>query len=132
MILEEGIENRFKRHHVAAEAIRKAAQSLGFELFPEKEIVSDTVTAIRIPDGIDCRKVLDIMKEEYGVIISGGLERLSTSIWRIGHMGMTASPDFILPTLNAFEKALKEVGYPVELGKGIDVASNVFNGNRSN
>jgi len=129
MILEEGVGNRFRRHHIAAEAMRQAAQTLGLELFPETKVASDTVTAINVPEGVDCRKVMDIMKERYGVIISGGLEKLSTTIWRIAHMGMTASPDFILPTLNAFERALKEVNYPAKLGKGVETASNVFSGN---
>jgi aspartate aminotransferase-like enzyme len=72
MILEEGVGNRFRRHHIAAEAMRQAAQTLGLELFPETEVASDTVTAINVPEGVDCRKVMDIMKERYGVIISGG------------------------------------------------------------
>ena len=128
MILEEGIESRFRRHQIAAKAAREAAWALGLDLFPEKEIASDTLTAIRVPQKIDCRKVTDIMKEKFGVVISGGLEKLSTTIWRIAHMGITASPDFILPTIEAFEEALKESGYPVQLGKGVEKATSVFKG----
>lgn len=128
MALEEGVENRFKRHQISAKAVREAINVLGLEIFPEKAIASDTVTAIKVPEGVDCKKTMDIMKEKYGVLISGGLEKLATSIWRIGHMGITASPDFILPTLRAFEGALKELGYLIKLGKGVEVASSIFRG----
>ena len=127
MILEESIANRFRRHHVAAEAVRNAVQALGLRLFPEKEIASDTVTAVNVPEGVDCRKVTSIMQETYGVMMAAGLEKLATRIWRIPHMGMTASPDFTLPTLNAFERALISAGYPAKLGKGVEAASDVFN-----
>ncbi len=128
MILEEGIENRFRRHHISGKAVREAVRALGLEAFGESEIASHTVTAIKVPEGIDSKKVLDIMKEKYGVMISGGLEKLATSTWRIGHMGIVASPDFILPTLRAFEGALKDVGYLSELGRGVEAASAIFRG----
>jgi (S)-ureidoglycine-glyoxylate aminotransferase len=71
---------------------------------------------------------MDVMKEEYNVMISAGLEKLATKIWRIGHMGITASPDFILPTLRAFEGSLKQVGYLTKLGMGVEAASSIFRG----
>jgi aspartate aminotransferase-like enzyme len=126
MILEEGIDNRIRRHQVSAQAVRAAVHALNLELFPEKGIASDTVTAIRIPEGVDGKKVLDIMNRNYGISIAGGLEKLATAIWRIGHMGMVASPDFILPTLRAFECALKEVGFLTKLGEGVEAANSIF------
>lgn len=128
MALEEGIENRFRRHHIAGKAVREAVRAIGLEIFPEEEIASDTVTAIRVPEGIDCRKIMDVMKEKYGVMISAGIEKLMASTWRIGHMGMTASPDFLLPTLRAFEGALKEVGFLKKIGMGVEAASSIFRG----
>jgi len=128
MILEEGIDNRFRRHHISGKAVREAVDALGLEIFGEKEIASDTVTAINVPEGVDSKKVLEITKEKYGVMIPGGLEKLATSTWRIGHMGIVASPDYILPTLRAFEGALKDVGYLKEIGRGVEAASAVFRG----
>ena len=43
-------------------------------------------------------------------------------------MGIVASPDYILPTLRAFEGALKDVGYLKEIGRGVEAASAVFRG----
>lgn len=128
MALEEGVENRFRRHRIAGKAVREAARTLGLEIFPEEEIASDTLTAIRVPEGIDCKKIMDVMRETYNVMISAGLEQLATSTWRIGHMGITASPDFILPTLGAFEGALKEVGFLKKVGMGVEAASSIFRG----
>lgn len=128
MVLEEGLGNRFRRHQIAGKAVREAVKTLSLELFSEKEIASDTLTAIKVPKGVDSKKVQNIMKEKYGVLIAGGLEKLSTHIWRIGHMGMTASPDFILPTLRAFGGALQEVGFLKASEVGADAAASIFQG----
>jgi aspartate aminotransferase-like enzyme len=126
MILEEGVQNRFKRHRIAGEAVRGAARALGLDLYSEQSIASDTLTAIKFPPGIDGKRVINLMKENFGIQIAGGLEKLSGSIWRIAHMGIVASPDFILPTLRAFEGALKQVGFLDRAGAGVDVATSIF------
>ena len=128
MALEEGIENRFRRHRASGEAVRRAAQALGLDLYSDPSIASATLTAIKIPAGIDGRKVINTMKEEFGIQIAGGLEKLSGAIWRIAHMGVVASPDFILPTLRALEGALKQAGFSARSGSGVDVAAAVFSG----
>lgn len=128
MALEEGVENRFRRHRIAARAMREAVRALGLEMFPEEEIASDTLAAISVPEGVDSRKIIDIVRDRYNIMISAGLEKLTASIWRIAHMGMTASPDFLLPTLRAFEGSLKEVGFLKKVGMGVEAASAIFEG----
>jgi aspartate aminotransferase-like enzyme len=47
-------------------------------------------------------------------------------VFRIGHMGNTASPTYVLPTLSRIEVALRDVGYPVRPGVAVKTAQEVF------
>ena len=54
MLLEEGLENVFARHHRLAEGMRQAVRAWGLKMCAvRKEIYSDTVTAIVVPKGYD-------------------------------------------------------------------------------
>ena len=54
MLLEEGLENVFARHHRLAEGMRQAVLAWGLKMCAvRKEIYSDTVTAIVVPKGYD-------------------------------------------------------------------------------
>ena len=58
------------------------------------------------------------MRERYGVLIGTGLDKIRTSTLRIGTMGITASPQYILPTLSALELALRDLGLQDRAGRG--------------
>src|SRR5688572_6641415 len=44
LILEEGLPQRFRRHAVAAAALRAGVTAMGLEMFPDTSIVSNTVS----------------------------------------------------------------------------------------
>ncbi len=126
-ILEEGLENVFVRHKKVAQAIREAVEAIGLKLWPEsKEIASDTVTAVRVPPGIDDEKLRKIMAEDYGVLIAGEVPGLKGDIFRIGHMGYSAYLDNALVTIAALEKTLEKLGFPVKIGSGVEKVLNYF------
>jgi aspartate aminotransferase-like enzyme len=126
MIIEEGLENRFNRHQVIARAVRQAVEALGLHLFAEKSILSDTLTAICAPPAIREGDIRAIMAEKYGIMISGGLERLTGKIMRIGHMGESASPENVTQTLSALEGALTELDFDFQKGAGVRAANDVL------
>lgn len=123
MILEEGLETVFYRHALLAEACQKAVLALGLKLLPKEELASKTVTAFT--GDVDTEKVRSLMKKKYGFSVAGGQDRLQGKIIRIGHMGYMDQSDLI-GVISALELSLKEVGYPVELGKGVGAALEVF------
>lgn len=126
-ILEEGLENVFARHKKVARAVRDAVEAIGLRLWPEsKEIASDTVTAMRVPQGINDEKLRRIMAEEYGVLIAGEVPGLKGDIFRIGHMGYSAYLDNVLVTIAALEKTLQKLGFPVKIGSGVGKVLNYF------
>lgn len=126
MILEEGTENVFKRHHVVGEAVRAASRALGLSLYTDESIASDTVTAFNVPEGVNDSEVRQIMADKYGIMISGGLQKTSGKIMRIGHMGETARPHYIRPTILALESALAAVSFEFQHGAGTKAADAIL------
>ena len=126
LILEEGLPQRFRRHALAATALRAGVKAMGLEMFPDPSIASNTVSAIKSPRGIEPAAVVQAMRERYGVLIGTGLDKLRTSTLRIGTMGITASPQYVLPALSALELALRDLGHKAEPGAGVGAAQAAF------
>ncbi len=105
-MVDEGIENVFSRHHEIAEHTRNGAEKLGLEILPERRFASDTLTAIRLPEGIDGKAFVSKVMEDHNVVLGGGQGELTGKIFRIGHMGWVEK-DHIDDALSAAEKTLK-------------------------
>lgn len=125
MLHEEGVENVWKRHALMAEATREAVKAMGLALFSESGYESDTVTAIHMPDGVSYKVFSELLKDKYGVVVGGGLQKLQGKIFRIGHMGAIHKLD-IYAIMGAIELSLSELGYPVELGTASKAVSEIY------
>jgi aspartate aminotransferase-like enzyme len=125
MVKKEGIKSRIKRHRNLALASRKAVRAMNLELFPDEEVASNTVTAIKIPEGLTDDDVRGGMKRDHGILLAGGQSKLKGRIFRIGHMGNVGYGD-LLEALAALERVLLRAGHSLELGGGISVAQRVF------
>ena len=126
LVLEEGLEHRFLRHAVAARAFRAGIEAMRLEMFADVSVLSDTVSCVKTPAGIDPAAVVTHMRTTYGILIGTGLDQMRTSTLRIGHMGITASPLYVLPTLSAIEMTLRDLGYKSEAGAGVAAAQATF------
>ncbi len=127
MMREETIENVIDRHARLAQATRKGCEALGLELFAPPEGRGSAVTPVWVPEGIDGKKIVSIMKNKYGVTIAGGQDDYTGRIFRVGHLGYFGEFD-IITTLAALEMTLAELGYSFERGAGIKAAEAVFMG----
>jgi aspartate aminotransferase-like enzyme len=125
-ILEEGLENRWERHKRAGMAMRSAVRAMGLEPFANDQIASNTLTSVRIPQGVKGTDLLKVMEDEHGMLIAGGVGPTAGKIFRIGHMGATASANYILPAVSSLEISLKKLGYPLELGCGVQAAQRIL------
>ena len=92
MIMAEGIPNVYARHEQMAAFTRDRVRGLGLEMFAEPNGYSPTLTAVRMPDGINGDEVRDLAREQ-GVEFGGSWSRLQGKIIRIGHMGMTTTAE---------------------------------------
>ena len=121
---EEGFPERRARMAGLAGGGRAAASSLGIELFPqgnEHTTYSNTVTAMKMPNGINDSQLRGGMRKR-GVVVSGGQEGLKGKIFRIGTMGACTEAD-VLRTISTLELVLKKEGVISSLGAGIEAAS---------
>jgi len=126
LILEEGLPHRFRRHEVASRAMRAGATAMGLEMFADPTVASNTVSCVKTPKGIEPAAVVARMRDQYGILIGTGLDRIRTMTLRIGTMGITASPQYVLPTLAALEMALRDLGHHAEPGAGVAAAQRAF------
>lgn len=120
LIHEEGLQNVFKRHELLASATRAGCSALGLELLAKKAANSSTaVTAVKVPSAIkDGKQVVKLMRDKHGVTIVGGQDELEGKIIRLSHFGY-CGPFDIVTTIAALELTLNELGYKVELGRGV-------------
>jgi alanine-glyoxylate transaminase/serine-glyoxylate transaminase/serine-pyruvate transaminase len=118
LLLEEGLEAHWARVHRFAHATRRAVQAAGLELYPDPHLMSDCVTAICVPDGLDGPTIVKQM-EARGVLIAGTVMRpspISGRLLRIAHMGVQANAEALIPTLFTLEHTLRQMRYRVEPG----------------
>jgi alanine-glyoxylate transaminase / serine-glyoxylate transaminase / serine-pyruvate transaminase len=120
ILLEEGLEARWERHRVNQLALVAGCQALGLQMFvenPKDRLV--TVTAVKIPSGIDDAKVRDQLLEEFNLEIAGGIGATKGQIWRLGTMGYCSQKTFILQLLGALDKVLIDQGHRHSPGAGV-------------
>lgn len=113
----EGLSNIVARHIRVGSKAREGVKSLGLSLLPEDSYASNTVTAIKAPEGLEVRRLLGILREEHGTILAGGQQRLEGKIFRIGHLGYVNEED-IDAVMEALRVALPQAGFAVEGARG--------------
>jgi alanine-glyoxylate transaminase/serine-glyoxylate transaminase/serine-pyruvate transaminase len=128
MLLEEGLENVFARHHRLAEGARQAVKAWGLELCARQpKWHSDTVSAIMVPPGINGAEVIDVAYRRYNLALGAGLARMAGRLFRIGHLG-DLNELMLLGGIAGAEMAMRDVGIEVELGSGVAAAQAQFRG----
>lgn len=124
LVLEEGLEKRFERHHAIGEAMRAAVDALNLKIVADREYAADTLTAVYYPEKVEDQAFRNGMKQ-CGVVVAGGLGPLKGKIFRIGHMGNVNLND-IMSTVGAMEVTLRSLGYSFERGTGLKAAQGKF------
>ena len=126
MLLEEGLENVFERHHRLAEGTRRAVKAWGLELCARSpKWYSDTVTAIMVPAGYNGAEVIDVAYRRYNLALGAGLARMAGKLFRIGHLG-DLNELMLLGAIAGAEMAMRDVGIDVDLGSGVAAAQGYF------
>ncbi len=122
MLLEEGLENVFARHHRMAEAVRTAVKAWGLKLVAkEPKWYSDTVSAIYVPEGFDGNEVVRHAYRRYNLALSVSLAKIAGKAFRIGHLGDLNELMILTPIAGA-EMAMRDLGINVEPGSGVAAA----------
>jgi len=122
-----GLQALFAHHRRLSEGPKTGVTAMGLGFFSTAP--SEAITVIKSPEGIDGLNVVKILRDEYGFTIAGGQAHAKGKIFRISHMGYLDEGDMIV-ALAAVERALKQLGYPLELGKGVAAAEAYFAQNK--
>ena len=118
----EGRDTVISRHAYLAEGVRRGVAAWGLQICAEHPaLASNTVTAIRVPDGVDARDVIRIGYDRYNTSFGSGLARLAGKVFRIGHLG-DLNEGMCLTALSVAEMALVGAGANVTLGSGVGAA----------
>jgi alanine-glyoxylate transaminase/serine-glyoxylate transaminase/serine-pyruvate transaminase len=86
---------------------------------------SDTVTAVRLPAGVDGAAVCRIAYHRYRTSFGGGLGQVAGRVFRIGHLG-DVNEVSCLSALAAAEMALLDAGVELTTGSGVAAAQAYF------
>ncbi len=97
------------RHARHAVAVRTELERLGFTLLSRPGAHSDTVVAAYPPANVDVTALLKRLREEHGIVLSGGQAELAGKILRFGTMGDVREDD-IRNAFAAIEQSLLTSG----------------------
>ncbi len=125
LIRQEGLENVFARHRWLGKACKAGVQALGIELFGPDDPDANSVTACKVPAGVDGGKITKLARDKYGVWLAGGQGKLKGQIFRFGHCGYFGASDLLIG-LGVLEMVLAELGYDVKWGAGTGAAAQVL------
>jgi alanine-glyoxylate transaminase/serine-glyoxylate transaminase/serine-pyruvate transaminase len=126
MLIAEGLEDVFARHHRLADGVRAAvrAWNLGI-LCEEADAYSDSLTAVVMPEGLDSNALIARARDRFDLALGVGLARLRGRVFRIGHLGALGELE-VLATLGGVEMALRECGHTLAPGVGVAAAEERF------
>jgi len=126
MLLEEGLDNVFKRHRRIASGVRAAVAAWGLKLCAQgEELYSDTVTAVQTPDGFDAASIVTHAAQKYEVAFGAGLGDVAGRVFRIGHVG-SMTDVMALAGIATAEMVMADLGLKIRLGCGVAAAQEVF------
>jgi alanine-glyoxylate transaminase/serine-glyoxylate transaminase/serine-pyruvate transaminase len=131
LLLAEGLENVFTRHRRIASGIRAAVRAWGLELCAKSEdLYSDTVSAIRTPEGFDATAIVAHAAKTYDVAFGVGLGEVAGKVFRIGHLG-SLTDVMALSGIATAEMVMVDLGLNIKLGSGVAAAQEHYREGRA-
>lgn len=124
-IADEGLQNRFDRHHRNHLAFVAAMNAMGLTMHVAEGHRLWTLNTPRVPEGVEDAKVRGRLLAKHGIEIAGGFGPLAGKVFRIGLMGVLSTEADVLFFLDAFEEALREEGFKAK-ANGAEAARAVY------
>jgi len=103
-----GLKNVVQRHEDCCYHLQNGIEDLGLEMFVQKEQDRlPSVNTVKVPIGIDWKKVSEYANRKYNLEISGGLGPTVEHVFRIGLMGENATLERVDLVLNILHEAIQ-------------------------
>jgi len=125
MIKKAGLEKWFAHQAHLALGTRAAMKALGLSIFTDASCLSNALTAVNVPQGVDGEKLIKTLRDVHGVTLAGGQDELKGKIFRICHMGCISEGHLVMG-ITILEQVLAEMGYAFKKGAGVKAAEDAF------
>ena len=106
LLEEEGIEERWTRHVLNAEKLRKGLLELNINLPISEKDRLDQLTVVTKPDHIDDVEFRNRLINDYSIEIGRGLGDFEGKVFRIGLMGESCKSEYVDLILDVFKKEI--------------------------
>lgn len=126
IVLDEGLQDRFRRHRLHEQALTAGLKAMGLTLFGDPSCKLPVVTCVKIPEGISSSSVLNMLLHEFSVEIASSFGPLKGEIWRIGTMGYSCRKKNVLYVLSALEAVLIRHKAKIHPSYGVQAALDVY------
>jgi alanine-glyoxylate transaminase / serine-glyoxylate transaminase / serine-pyruvate transaminase len=126
IVVEEGLEARFRRHRENAAALQAGAAAMGLDLAAQEGYRLPQLTAVRVPEGVEDAQVRSDLLRLFNTEIGAGLGPFKGRVWRIGLMGESSRRQNVMLVLNALETLLAAQGVELVRGAGLMAADRAY------
>ena len=109
IVLEEGLENRIRRHKICADAFYAGLGSLGLTPFAKPDARSNMIIAVNYMQGMDDKKFRGLLSNEFKVLVAGGFGDLKGKVFRIGSIGEVGRYH-VMRTISSIASAMNMLG----------------------
>jgi len=125
MLLQQGLDTVFARHHRWAEGVRSAVQAWGLPIqCADANVYSPVLTGVVTPIGVDADQIRKLIHDRFDLSLGTGLGRVKGRMFRIGHLG-DCNDLTLMAALSGVEMGLKLAGVPLA-GSGVQAAMDFF------
>ena len=107
LVLEEGLEARWRRHEQNHLALKQGLGNLGLELASKNGTALWSLNPVQVPAKVDEAAVRKRLLTEFHIEIGAGLGPLKGKIWRIGLMGESSKKEHVQTVLEALRVTMK-------------------------
>jgi aspartate aminotransferase-like enzyme len=121
IMLEEGLENVYKRHKICSDALYSSLSAIGLTPFAKKEDRSVSIIALNYLDGLEDKIFRDTLAEKFKVLVAGGFGNLKGKVFRVGCMG-EVNKYHVMRTVSAISSTLAMMGYDTDAQAGLKTA----------
>lgn len=107
-LIDDRLQTAIKRSQLLAQVTRDAGALLKMPCYSTAP--GSSVTALKVPEGVDGAKLRDLLESKYFVTVMGGQDHLKGKIIRIGHLGYITNDD-MCATFGVLSLCLTELGH---------------------
>jgi alanine-glyoxylate transaminase/serine-glyoxylate transaminase/serine-pyruvate transaminase len=126
MVVEEGLEARWRRHRLNAAALQAGLNAIGLRFVAQEGHRLPQVSAVQAPAGVDEAAIRTALLRTYNMEIGAGLGPFKGKVWRIGLMGESSRRENVVLVLNALEQLLSSAGVEIARGRALAAADAVY------